>query len=153
MRLLLPVDKLAPVGRALAKAGDDEIGGQIFGEQLAVSVFRVTEITIQRRGGTLSRFKVDLGQAMRQAASFFRRTRHRYNRFNYIGEWHSHPNFAVRPSGTDDATMQTLTTDRDFRGNFAVLMILRLDADSLRLGAWVFNRAGERSDVTLEIEQ
>ncbi len=153
MRLLLPADTLPPVKKALAKAGDNEIGGQLFGEQLAVSVFRVTEITIQSRGGTFARFKVDLAQAMRQAASFFRRTRHRYDRFNYIGEWHSHPNFAVSPSGADNATMQTLTTDRDFRGNFAVLMILRLDADTLRLGAWVFDRSGERSDVTLELDQ
>ena len=153
MRLLLPVDHLPAVKRALLKAGDREIGGQIFCEQLAVSEFRVTEITIQRRGGTFSRFLVDLGQAGRQAAAFFRRTRHQYHQFNYIGEWHSHPNFAVMPSGTDNATMQALTTDRDFRGNFAVLMILRHDADALRLGAWVFNRYGQRTDVTLEIEQ
>ena len=152
MHLRLPADHLPALKRALAKAADNEIGGQIFGEQLAVSEFRVTELSIQHRGGSFARFWVDLGQASRQAARFFRRTRHQYERFNYIGEWHSHPNFAVSPSAIDNATMQTLASDREFRGNFAVLMIVRLDGDSLNSGAWVFDRTGARSDVKLEIE-
>ena len=103
MRLRLAVDQTARLVAALEKAGKREIGGQLFGEQLAPSDFDVTELTIQARRGSFARFMVDLLQAARDAMHFFNRTEHRYTRYNYIGEWHSHPSFAVHPSGTDIA--------------------------------------------------
>lgn len=152
MRLRLPAKLLPPLQAALTRAGRREIGGQLFGEQLAVSDFRVMDIAIQARPGTLSRFLVDLVQAGLDAATFHDRTGHHYRRFNYLGEWHSHPSFPVEPSSVDTAAMQELTTDADFAGAFAVLMIARLDPGELRLGSWVYNRNGARGAVTLEIE-
>ena len=99
MRLRLPADQTSRLVAALEKAGKREIGGQLFGEQLAPSHFVVTELTIQTRRGSFARFVVDLLQAARDAIRFFERTEHHYTRFNYIGEWHSHPSFAVQPSG------------------------------------------------------
>ena len=124
----------------------------MFGEQLAPSNFRVTELTVQARLGTFARFVVDLLQAAQDAVGFFDRTEHRYTRYNYIGEWHSHPSFAVQPSGPDVATMRDLVRDSQFVGTFAVLMIVRLDAEMLRTGAWVFDPPGGESPVTLEID-
>lgn len=152
MRLRLSADLLPPLQAALTKAGRREIGGQLFGEQVAVSEFRVTDIAIQRQAGTIARFFIDLVQAGRDVLSFHERTGHAYRRFNYIGEWHSHPSYPVQPSGIDSATMVELTTDPDFPGTFAVLMITRLDPGELKLGAWVYDLNGARGDVTLEIE-
>lgn len=153
MRLKLPSDQLANLRAALKAAGSNEIGGQIFGEQLAPAEFVASELTVQRRRGSFARFFVDLVQATRDALRFFDRTDHRYERFNYVGEWHSHPSFAVRPSGTDVRTMEDLVRDPQFRGNFAVLMIMRLDRDELSAGAWAFDRSGRQTAVDLELEQ
>jgi hypothetical protein len=136
----------------LKRAGVKEIGGQLFGEQLEPSNFRVTDLTVQARPGTLARFVVDLLQAARDALLFFDRTEHRYTRYNYIGEWHSHPSFAVRPSGPDVATMRDLVHDPRFAGTFAILMIARLDGEALTAGAWVFDPQGGERAVTLEIQ-
>ena len=152
MRLRLPADLLTSLQAALAKAGRREIGGQLFGEQLAVSDFRVTDIAIQARPGSVTRFLVDLVQAGLDAVSFHDRTGHQYRRFNYIGEWHSHPSFAVNPSGIDNDTMNALAADPEFPGTFAILMIARLDPGELRLGAWVYDPKGVRGDVALELE-
>jgi hypothetical protein len=152
MLLRLPADVLAPLRAALSKAGRREIGGQLFGEQLAASDFRITDIAIQRRRGSIARFVVDLVQAGRDAMSFHERTNHEFRRFNYIGEWHSHPSFAVHPSAPDHETMVAMTTDPSFPGTFAVLMIARLESESLRLGAWAYSLDGLRCDVILEIE-
>lgn len=152
MRLRLPAEQAGKVVSALAQARDKEIGGQLFGEQILPSDFRITELSIQRRRGTFARFVVDLMQAARDAASFFTRTDHRYARFNYLGEWHSHPSFPVLPSATDKTTMRGLVDDADFKGNFAVLMIVKLDARKLAAGAWVFARHDSESNVHLEIE-
>ena len=137
---------------ALSRAGSREIGGQLFGEQLEPSRFRVTELTIQRRGGGFARFVVDVVQAARDAVRFFQRTKQEYRRFNYVGEWHSHPSFEVRPSSTDAETMRGLVRDPSFKGTFAVLMIVRWDTGTLRSGAWLFDPQGHEAEIPLEIE-
>lgn len=152
MKIALSSDQTLRLLQALQRGGVNETGGQMFGEQIAPSHFRVTELTVQARPGTFARFLVDLVQAAKDAFRFFDQTEHRYERFNYIGEWHSHPNFAVRPSGQDSATMRALVQDQDFIGSFAVLMITRLDQGTLHAGAWLFDPAGHEQQVNLEIE-
>lgn len=153
MKIALASDQTGRLVAALQRAGIREIGGQLFGEQLAPSDFRVTELTVQARRGTFARFVVDLLQAAKDAVRFFDRTEHRYTRYNYIGEWHSHPSFAVQPSGPDVTTMRSLVRDPQFLGTFAVLMIVRLDAERLTAGAWVFDPQGDERAVLLEIER
>lgn len=152
MRLRLPNEQVRVLTEALRRAGTKEIGGQIFGEQLAESDFRATTITIQKRRGGFARFFVDLTQAARDAVRFFHKTEHRYLRYNYIGEWHSHPSFSVTPSSTDLRSMIDLVTDPSFRGNFAVLLILRLTDSTLTLSAQVFDRVGVLQAISVERE-
>lgn len=152
MRIKLAGDQTVKLAENLLRAGHREIGGQLFGEQLAPSCFLVTELTLQARQGTLSRFFVDLVQAARDAVRFFDRTEHRYTRYNYIGEWHSHPSFTVQPSSVDVATMRALVGDPQFLGTFAILMIVRLDDGCLTAGGWLFDPHGTESSITLELE-
>ena len=150
MRVTLATDQKRKLVAALKRAGAREIGGQLYGEQLAPSDFLVTDVAIQRRRGSVTRFFVDLVQAARDAVRFFDRTRHRYSRFNYIGEWHSHPQFAVHPSATDIDTMRALVGDPEFQGSFAVLMIVRLSNNALCAAAWVFDPEGSERRICLE---
>lgn len=151
MKIRLAFEQVAKLRAALKQAGVREIGGQLYGEQLAPSDFRVTDLTVQARRGTLARFVVDMLQAARDAVRFFERTEHRYTRYNYIGEWHSHPSFVVQPSRTDIATMRELVGDSHFVGTFAVLMIVRLDGEMLTAGAWLFGPQGVEHSATLEM--
>lgn len=150
MRLRLPPDQIAKLRDALRRANTREIGGQVFGEQLAPSDFVATELTFQKRPGTFARFVVDIIQSARDAMRFFDRTAHQYTRYNYIGEWHSHPSFAVHPSDVDVAAMRRLVSDPEFKGGFAVLLITRLDGNRLNCGAWLFDPVGSILAVTLE---
>lgn len=152
MLLKLSPSELATLTTALKRAGDKEIGGQLFGEQIEPSHFRVSTMTLQARPGTFSRFLVDILQAVRDATRFFDRTHHQYRRYNYIGEWHSHPSFEVRPSGVDVQSMRDLVRDPDFKGSFAVLMIVRLRADKFEAGAWLFDPRGYEQNVKLEMD-
>jgi [CysO sulfur-carrier protein]-S-L-cysteine hydrolase len=152
VKLRLPPEQINHVMEALQRAGLNETGGQLYGEQLSPSHFRVTAITVQRRMGTVAQFVVDMVQAAKDALRFFDRTNHKYDRFNYIGEWHSHPMFAIRPSSTDVDAMRSIVEDRAFKGNFAVLMIVRLEGETLGTGAWVFATDGREGPVTVESE-
>ncbi|WP_455914258.1 Mov34/MPN/PAD-1 family protein [Pseudomonas syringae] len=110
---------------ALRAAGSREIGGVLMGEQIAPGHFRVVDLSIDSQTGGCAHF-VRSSEAHAEALNaFFHKTGHQYDRFNYLGEWHSHPRFAVTPSTQDVASMIDLVEGE--RGiEFAVLLIVRL---------------------------
>jgi hypothetical protein len=72
--------------------------------------------------------------------AFFERTRDDHTRFNYFGEWHSHPSFHPTPSSQDMITMTSILNDPVAGVNFVVLLILRRKGSSgLELSATVFH--------------
>lgn len=70
MKITVAADQTEKLVAALRRSGIKETGGQLFGEQLAPSDFRVTELTVQSRRGTFARFVVDLLQAAKDAVLF-----------------------------------------------------------------------------------
>ena len=134
---------------ALSKAGDREIGGVMMGEQIATNVFAISEITIQRKGGGIASFVRAVSSAVSALSQFFKRTNEDFTRFNYLGEWHSHPSFALQPSGTDVNSMFELVCEPDLGAEFAILMIVKLEDQSFAGNAWVFLPNQEFSSVEL----
>ena len=122
------------------------------GECLAPSRFRVADLTIQRRGGTLASFVRRVGEALSALARFFRRTREDYTRFNYLGEWHSHPSFSTRPSAKDVRSMVEIAEDPEVGANFVALVIARLEGGELVGSASVFWPDGVYEEARLSLE-
>ncbi len=127
MQLLLPPKIGEQLVTALARAGTREIGGILMGEHLAENVFRVTNLTIQRHGGSFATFLRVVQDIIEPLRIFFRATNNNYQRFNYLGEWHSHPSFVPEPSPRDCQTMHDIIKDPNVGANFVVLLILKLN--------------------------
>lgn len=117
--------------KALRSARRREIGGMLFAEQLAPGSFRLTDFSIDEFSGSHLRFRRDPTVHSDAMNAFFERTGRDYARYNYLGEWHSHPSFSVNPSPEDVSTMMELVSDGQTI-TFAALLIVRL-----RLGYWV----------------
>lgn len=113
---------------ALKKAGRREIGGILMAEHTGVDEFTLRDITVHRRGA-YAYFIRRIEDALGKLRSFFQKTEHDYSRFNYLGEWHSHPSFAPYPSRTDDISMLQIVQDDTVGANFAVLLIVKLSQD------------------------
>jgi hypothetical protein len=96
------------------------------GEHLRDELFQLVEISVQRSGGTDACFIRDPRDHKAELEKFFAQTGNDYSRFNYLGEWHSHPSFEPIPSGTDITTMQSIVEDPEVGVNFAVLLIAKL---------------------------
>jgi proteasome lid subunit RPN8/RPN11 len=111
--------------RSLLVSGSREIGGMLMGEEIGDQTFRVVDFSIDASSGTAGSFVRDAKKHDDALAAFFEKTGSNYGRFNYLGEWHSHPSFSVHPSLQDVHAMQDLV---DGSGNveFAVLFISRL---------------------------
>lgn len=141
MKILLPPEVVSRIRDALMRAGQDEIGGVLMGEHLGEVTFRVVEVTVQDRG-TIARFVRGVRDAVWALDRFFHRTKRNYRRFNYLGEWHSHPLFSLHPSGKDQRSMREIVDDPTTSANFAVLVLtkLRTGDETIEASARVFQR-------------
>lgn len=136
----LPPERRSQLRRSLRKAGDREIGGVIMGEQVAPDHFRIVEVSLDAVTGSAVHFVRDPAEHEAALRSFFERTGADYRRFNYLGEWHSHPNFPVRPSPADIGAMQGLV-DGERGIDFSALLIVRLRFRLiLEAASWMFVR-------------
>ena len=128
LTLILPPDQHELVLAALRWAGRRAVGGILMGEHAGPNLFVVREMTVHRRGAFAS-FVRRIEDAVGKLRAFFQNTGHDYTRFNYLGEWHSHPSFSPYPSKTDDFSMLQIVQDENVGANFAVLMIIKLGLD------------------------
>jgi proteasome lid subunit RPN8/RPN11 len=127
MQLLLPPEIVQRLVTALQKAGPREIGGILMGEHVRENVFRVKDFTVQYHGGTLATFWRVVQDITTPLRKFFRSTNYDFQRFNYLGEWHSHPSYTLEPSAVDRQTMHDMIADPKLGAHFVVLMIVKLD--------------------------
>lgn len=126
MQLLVTRPVIEHLERELRRAGRREIGGLLMGEHVRDELFRIVEISVQRGGGTHACFIRHPRDHNAQLEEFFAQTGNDYSRFNYLGEWHSHPSFDPLPSDTDILTMQSMVEDPETGANFLVLMVCRM---------------------------
>lgn len=151
LRITVPHNIQDSLRSALLKAGNHECGGVLMAEHVGVNHFAVRELSVQKPGGIAS-FVRSLTSAVRAIQSYCRTTGNNFTRFNYLGEWHSHPLFSVQPSSTDHATMRNLATDIRVGANFAVLLIFRLNGGVLEGSAHTYLPDGSIHQSVLDLE-
>lgn len=152
LRITVPLDVQVVLTRALSKAGNRECGGVLLGEHVGHNHFVVRRLTAQKPGGIAS-FVRGLASAIAAIRAFFVANDNDFRRFNYLGEWHSHPGFAVQPSAQDHQTMSKLATDPLVGANFVVLLIFRLSGRALEGCAHTYlpDGSAHRSELELEL--
>lgn len=129
---------------ALKEADGREIGGILMGKHVRNGVYRIHDLTVQPQSGTISSFVRLVRHALTSLGRFFLETRYNFRRFNYLGEWHSHPSFTLHPSDTDSETMWAIVNDPQVGANFAILMIVRLSNRDCLEGSVTAYLAGRR---------
>ncbi|CAH1655220.1 MULTISPECIES: Mov34/MPN/PAD-1 family protein [Hyphomicrobiales] len=141
MQIALPSSVRKKICKELSLSGRRETGGLLLAEQLDdEGRFRVVDVTVDPRGGESAYFERRPELHAQALEAFFEKNGNDFSRFNYLGEWHSHPRFPVSPSTTDIRTMQAMVEDA---GNidFSVLMIVRLRMFvMLQVGTYLFMR-------------
>ncbi|ARP99680.1 Mov34/MPN/PAD-1 family protein [Pseudorhodoplanes sinuspersici] len=152
MKLVLPHRIIKRLRRKL-RGRTREIGGIIVGEHVGHDEFRIVDLSFQKRGGTFAHFVRDPAHHEAFLDDFFTRTGKDYKRFNYLGEWHSHPTFDPLPSGPDIRTMFKLVEDPEVGVNFAILIIARLRGwSTVELSATLFRTGHTPEPVQVEVD-
>lgn len=114
--------------RSLLGAGLNEIGGVLAAEQVGDGRFLVVDLSVQSNG-TSSNFERDPIQHREFIRHFHDRMGNKPERFNYLGEWHSHPSYPATPSDVDFRQMQELVEDKEQESSFLVLIVVKLGLD------------------------
>jgi proteasome lid subunit RPN8/RPN11 len=152
MTLQIHKSQVARLQAELRRAGRREIGGVLAAENLGDTVFRLVDFSVQRSGGGVACFVRKPTQHRRFMTKFFKATGHDYARFNYIGEWHSHPMFPAHPSRVDLRQMQEIVEDAEQNALFAVLLVVRLGGrDVLEASACAFRRGALPDAVHIDV--
>ena len=125
MKIYLPNQIEKRLSLALEKAGSKEIGGVLMGEHIGEAEFRIVDLTIQKQRGTVAFFVRLVTDAVASLQRFFKQKGYNYRKFNYLGEWHSHPSFLPTPSSKDIQSMLEIATDTDIGAIFVILLIVR----------------------------
>ena len=148
MKLRISSDLYRKLARALQASAENETGGVLMGEQLAPGDFRLVDLTVAMRTGGPGHFERSAAEHGNMLEGFFKETGSDFNRFNYLGEWHSHPRDLPLPSGKDIISMRELL-EEDPHIPFAVLMICRVIEDRLALSATLFQPGLPHEEVEL----
>lgn len=145
----LPSDQRSRFRNYLRRAGKREIGGILMGEQVTPDHFRIVEFSVDETSGTAAHFVRSPEHHAVALEDFFKRTGSDYRRFNYLGEWHSHPSFPIWPSAEDIMSMQSLVDgERDIE--FSALLIVRLRYYvRFEAAAYMFVRQASPQQVSL----
>jgi len=153
MKLKIDQKTLEDWKAALVKAKDKEVGGVLFGEHLGERDFQLIEFTQQRRRGDVVSFRRKGREAKRSLKRLSAAHGNDHTRFNYLGEWHSHPNAPAVPSQRDCLTMQNLLADPKTDAHFLVLIILRINGSrNIEMSANAFLASGHILECAIEIE-
>jgi integrative and conjugative element protein (TIGR02256 family) len=156
MKLLLPVNIAERLIKVLKRRSVIEVGGILMGEHVSKDTFRIVDFTIQSTNNSRASFLRLPGIHNKKLDAFFRKTGENYTRYNYLGEWHSHPKFTVYPSDLDVSAMTNIVNSESVSANFAILLIVKLSSHHiLDAGSWLFtprNNYVHRIPLDLESE-
>ena len=151
LRITVTLEHQNMLRRALNKAGSRECGGILLGEHAGTNHFAVRGLTTQKPGAIAS-FVRSLTNVVTTIRAFCGARGNDFARFNYLGEWHSHPLFTVQPSPQDHATMRGLAMDPKVGANFVVLLVFRLSGSRLEGSAHTYLPDGTVHPSQLELE-
>lgn len=120
--------------RELRAAGRNEIGGVLAAEQIADGMFLIKDLSVQRNG-TPTSFVRDPARHRKFMRRFHLVTGNRPERFNYLGEWHSHPSFPAFPSLPDMRQMHAEIHHPEQSSTFLILLIVKLGLGGALVGS------------------
>ncbi len=108
-------------------------------QQIEPGHFELAEFSVDNQTGSAAHFVRSVDVHREALSAFFARTGSDFERFNYLGEWHSHPNHVPIPSSEDITSMTNLVNgERDIP--FAILLVVRARWSVLMLTATLFDR-------------
>lgn len=144
-KVLLPDETRARMEQLAAEAAPKETGGILVGNR---EEHTVKVVAVSGPGANAVSSPVKFIRDGKFCADFLKETAAQQPGADYVGEWHSHPNGDVQPSGRDVASLLDVAADPNFLTECPVMVILGAPV-SRRISATAFPVG--RTPVQLEV--
>ncbi len=152
MKIVIPKKMCIKLKKELNRMGFYETRGSFFAERVNDDLFVINDIYFSRKQGTVSFIQMIIGSDYHRFQNIYhKKHKFEYKKFNFIGDWHSHPSFSCNPSRYD---VKEAKDDLEHsNANFIVQCILKLINNNLTGNAYVYYRDRKTEEIDLIIKQ
>lgn len=150
MTIVIPKEISELLKKELDFMGQNETKGSFFAERIDNDLFEVNEIYFSKKRGTFSFIKMIIGDEYKKfQKKYHEKYSFDYEKYNYIGDWHSHPSFSCFPSTYDKK--EAIDDFKKSNANFIVQFIFKNENDSLIGKAFLYDNSNNALEVNLII--
>jgi len=152
MKIFVPQKITNAIQETIRKTQPKEIKGAFYAKQNNDESFSIDGLFVSEYIGTNFFCKLLIDKRYRDFEKrYFKERNYEYKKYNYIGDWHSHPEFACIPSLYD---INEANDDlKKSNANFVVQFIFKLEDGVLIGSAFLFNKKFSSEKINLIIEQ
>lgn len=145
-----PISEL--LKRELEVMNQNETRGSFFAERVNGALFKVNDVYFSKKRGTFSFIKMLIGDEYKKfQKNYHKKYFFEYEKYNYIGDWHSHPSFSCLPSSYDIA--EAIDDFKKSNANFIIQIIIKIENDKLVGNAFLYDKYNIASEIELIIKQ
>jgi len=151
LEIIIPAKITSLIKKHIDKYSPLETKGALFAEHLGDNIFKIDSVYLEPKPGTTTYVKLVVNRVYQAFQnSFHKKHQYHFSKFNYIGDWHSHPLFECIPSSFDVEEVQKDL--KNSNANFLVQLILKVNQDKLIGNAFYYSNQVSAKKIHLVIE-
>lgn len=150
MKIIVPEKMSKIILDHVKKYSPNETKGALFARKIDDETFEIDAVYIEKKVGTFAFVILENNCRYKKFQAVYNKKHHYdYKNHNYIGDWHSHPSFALFPSEYDKSeVVEDLTKSN---ANFLIQMIVKENKGKLIGNCFFYNKQEIAKKIELEI--
>ncbi len=151
MEIIIPKEITLRLIKQISKYSPLETKGALFAEDLGNDTFKIDEVYLEPKPGTTTFVKLYINHEYVTFQKNYHKLRNNnFSKYNYIGDWHSHPLFECYPSSYDVSEVE-----KDMKQSnaiFLVQLILKVFNGKLVGNAFYYSHEKSAKRIKLTIQ-
>jgi len=150
LEIIIPKEITLRLIKQISKYSPLETKGALFAEDLGNDTFKIDEVYLEPKPGTTTFVKLYINhEYVTFQKNYHKLRKNNFSKYNYIGDWHSHPLFECFPSSYDVSEVE-----KDMKQSnaiFLVQLILKVLKGKLVGNAFYYTRETSAKKIKLTI--
>lgn len=152
MKIVIKKEVTSKIYETVQLAGINEIKGSCYAFHKDNDLFEIEETYISQQKGTFSFSNLIINCKYNLFEKrYYKKHRNNFKEHNYIGDWHSHPSFKLKPSNYDIEEVNSELINSN--ANFLIQIIVKIVNNELIGKCYYYNRNSVFEECILEIEK
>lgn len=151
MKIIIREEIADRILNQVRKYSPNETKGALFAHKIDDNTFEIEDVYFEKRIGSFVFVSLENSLRYKKFQKEYDRKHHYdYRNHNYIGDWHSHPSFALFPSGYD--SNEVVDELKESNANFLIQIIVQEKENKLIGNCFLYNSSVTAKQIELEIQ-